>query len=370
MIRRTTPADIFGTTVTAPDSTPPSSSFDDSSTDPTASPASPRSIWWQIRQRFNYFMQVNDLQGRGLWLLGGFLVLAWVSSGIYKVQPDEQGVILLFGRYVDTTNPGLHYHWPFPFERVLLPKVTQVNQLHIGNLPSQSIEDSHTGQMLTGDENIVEAESTVQWRIQDAGKYLFSIEDPRGAVKITAESALREVIGRTPIQAAMSDKRQQIAEETRDLMQRLLDRANSGVYIIQVQLQRVDPPKEVIDAFNDVQRARADQERARNDAESYTNDLLPRAKGDASRIVQDAQAYREQTINLAEGDSKGFLSVYQSYDKAKGVTAWRMYLDSVDEVLRHSTKVIIDTSGKGVNGVVPYLPMTEQDKAMKKDAAK
>lgn len=350
----------------------PSSPADPPVEDLPADAAAP-SAWGRFRQQLHYYVLLLDLPGKGFSLLAGFLLLAWISSGIYKVQPDEQGVILRFGRHVDDTGPGLHYHLPFPVDRVLLPKVTQVNQLHIGNLPVQTADgsdDTHTGQMLTGDENIVEAESTVQWRIKDAGKYLFNIQDPGSAVKITAESALREVIGRTPIQAAMSDKRQQIADETRDLMQRLLDQANAGVYIIQVQLQRVDPPKEVIDAFNDVQRARADQERSRNDAESYTNDILPRAKGDASRIVQDAEAYRAQAVNLAEGDAKGFLSVYQSYDKAKGVTAWRLYLDSVDEVLRHATKVIIDTSGKGVNGVVPYLPMTEQDKAAKKDASK
>lgn len=331
------------------------------------------SAWGRWRQRLRYYCLLWGLQDQGLLLLAGFFLCAWLSSGIYKVQPDEQGVILRFGRYVDDTGPGLHYHLPFPIDRVLLPKVTQVNQLHIGKLPPQSVDglgDPQAGQMLTGDENIVEAESTVQWRIKDAGQYLFDIQNPRDAVKLAAESALREVIGRTPIQAAMSDQRQQIADQTRDLMQRLLDQAKAGVYIIQVQLQRVDPPKEVIDAFNDVQRARADQERSRNDAQSYTNDILPRAKGDAARIIQDAEAYRAQTVNLAEGDAKGFLSVYQSYDQAKGVTAWRLYLDSVDEVLRHATKVIVDTSGKGVNGVVPYLPMSEHDKSAKKDAPK
>ncbi|MEX8493218.1 FtsH protease activity modulator HflK [Sphaerotilus sp.] len=320
-----------------------------------------------------YYVQLLDLQGRGLTLLVSLLLLTWIASGFYKVQPDEQGVILQFGRHAETTGPGLHFHWPFPVETVWLPKVTEVKQLQLGNLRlsgSDSQEDFHEGQMLTGDENIVEAECTVLWRIKDASQFLFNIQDAPQAVKVTAESALREIIGRTPIQSAMSDKRQQIADETRDLLQRLLDKEKSGILIVQVQLQRVDPPKAVIDAFNDVQRARADQERARNDADSYANDILPRARGEANRIIQEAQAYQSQIVNLAEGDAKGFLSVYASYGQAKEVTAWRLYLESVDDVLRHATKVIIDSSGKGVSGIVPYLPMTDRDKVSSREPAK
>jgi len=214
---------------------------------------------------------------------------------------------------------------------------------------------------LTGDENIVEADCVVFWKVKDAGRYLFQIKNPEQAIKIAAESALREVIGRTPIRAAMSDKRQQIADETKQLLQVLLDNEQSGIYVTQVQLQRVDPPVAVIDAFNDVQRARADQERARNEAEAYHNDILPRARGEASHIIQDAEAYKTQAVNLAEGEAKSFLSVYQSYAQAKDVTAWRLYLQSVDAVLKKSGKVIIDSSGKGVSGVVPYMSVSEKN---------
>jgi membrane protease subunit HflK len=326
-----------------------------------------------IRQRAEYYVQLLDLRGKGLALIFGLLFVAWIAAGIYKVQPDEQGVLLRFGKWVDTTGPGLHYHLPYPLETVLLPKVTQVNQLQLGNLrarASDNPDDSHEGQMLTGDENIVEAECTVFWRIKDAGLFLFKVQNAEAAVKVTAESALREVIGRTPIQAAMSDKRQQIADETRNLLQELLDKDHSGVSIVQVQLQRVDPPTAVIDAFNDVQRARADQERARNEAESYANDIIPRARGEATRIVQDAEAYKSQVVNLAQGDAKGFLSVYDSYAKAKDVTSWRLYLESVDEMLKKATKVILDTSGKGMSGVVPYMPLAEKDRPAPKEAAK
>ncbi len=221
--------------------------------------------------------------------------------------------------------------------------------------------------MLTGDENIVEADCAVSWRIKDAGKFLFKINNPEAALKVVAESALREIISRTPIQAAMSDKRQQVADQTRDLLQALLDKADSGILVTQVQLQRVDPPSVVIDAFNDVQRARADQERTRNEAEAYANDIIPRARGEASHIAQESEAYKSQVINLAQGDAKSFDLIYASYARDKEVTAWRLYLESVDDMLNKATKVIIDTSGKGINGVVPYMPLTEKTKP---DAAK
>ncbi|MDB6049308.1 MAG: HflK protein [Pseudomonas sp.] len=324
-----------------------------------------------LRERIHYGVAVMDLKGRGLLLISGLVFLAWISSGIYKVQPDEQGVVLRFGRWADTTASGLHYHFPYPIETVLLPKVTQVNQLQLGSA-STALSTGNSGsrdkQMLTGDENIVEADCTVFWRIKDAGLYLFKINEPERSVKIAAESALREVIGRTPIQAAMSDKRAQIADETRDLLQQLLDSEQAGILITQVQLQRVDPPPQVIDAFNDVQRARADQERARNEAEAYANDVIPRARGDAARITQDAEAYKAQVGNLAEGEAKRFLSVYSSYVQSKDVTAWRLYMESMDEVLKKASKVIIDSSGKGMSGVVPYLPLSDPGKTVQKDA--
>lgn len=333
-----------------------------------AEAVSPMRRW---RQRVGYGMAVMDLGGRGLVLICGLIVFAWISSGIYKVQPDEQGIVLRFGRWQQTAESGLHYHLPYPVETVLLPKITQVNQLQLG---SGSISQGSTSngardkQMLTGDENIVEADCTVFWRIKDARLYLFKISDPERSVKLAAESALREVIGRTPIQSVMSDKRAQIADETRDLLQQLLDREQAGILVTQVQLQRVDPPPQVIDAFNDVQRARADQERSRNEAEAYANDVIPRARGDASRITQEAEAYQAQVGNLAEGEAKRFLSVYNSYVQSKDVTAWRLYMESMDEVLKKASKVIIDSSGKGMSGVVPYLPLNDPGKSVAKEA--
>src|SRR5450830_178137 len=340
---------------------------------PLESEKSSASLGEQARSmglRANRFVAVTGLQGKGLALVAGLLVFVWIVGGIYKVQPDEQGIVLRFGKWVDTTEAGLHYHLPFPLETVLLPKVTTVNQLQLGHAPALGLNDSSLSrdkQMLTGDENIVEADCAVFWRIKDAGQYLFSMDKPEFAIKLAAESALREVIGRTPIQAALSDKRQEIAEETKTLLQGLLDHEQAGILITQVQLQRVDPPPQVIDAFNDVQRARADQERARNEAEAYANDVIPRARGDAARITQDAEAYKAQVGNLADGEAKRFLSVYNSYVQSKEVTAWRLYMESMDEVLKKASKVIIDSSGKGMSGVVPYMPLSEQGKPVQKD---
>ena len=315
-----------------------------------------------IGESLGAVFQIPRLGRSGVVLIVALAFVGWVATSFYKVQPDEQGVVLRFGKWVDTTQPGLHFHWPYPIETVLLPKVTQINQIQLGNSAGAAPGDAAAGrerQMLTGDENIVEADCAVFWKIRDAGEYLFRIDAPEVAVKIAAEGALREVIGRTPIQAAMSDKRQQIADETRQLLQQLLDSEKAGIEITQVQLQRVEPPLAVIDAFNDVQRARADQERARNEAEAYANDVLPRARGEAEHARQDAEAYRTSVVNLAEGEANAFLGVYASFKASPEVTAWRLYLESVDDMLRKSTKVIVDTSGKGLASVTPYMPLTE-----------
>ena len=297
---------------------------------------------------------LQALAGRRGRLIGALALLLWASTGIYKVQPDEQGVVLRFGQWIETREPGLHVHLPYPIDTVLLPQVTQINELQLGDPGA-----ARRNQMLTGDENIVEADGAVSWRIKDAGQFLFKVDQPELAVRLAAESALREVIGRTPIQAALSDKRQQIADETRDLLQKLLDAEQAGIDVTQVQLERVDPPAAVIDAFNDVQRARADQERARNEAEAYANDILPRARGEADRIGQEAEAYRRQTVNLAEGEAKSFLAVYDSYRRAEDVTLWRLYLDGVDEVLRKAQRVIIEAPDRAGPGLVPYLPLAD-----------
>ncbi len=307
--------------------------------------------------------------GRGvIFLIVGAIAL-WLLSGFYRVQPDEQGVVLRFGEWIKTTPPGLNYHLPGPIESVETPKVTRVNRIEIGlrsvgegarSLPVRDIPEESL--MLTGDENIVDIDFTVFWVIKDAGQYLFNIRNPEATVKLSAESAMREVIGQTPIQSALTEGRNQIEEATLSRVQELLDSYEAGIEMRRVQLLKVDPPGPVIDAFIDVQRARADLERLRNEAEAYRNDILPRARGEAEKMVQDANAYREEITNKAQGEAERFLKVLQSYRLAKDVTTQRIYLETLEGVFRGMNKIIIDSSAKGGSGVVPYLPLPEIQK--------
>ncbi|HZH28168.1 MAG TPA: FtsH protease activity modulator HflK [Azospirillaceae bacterium] len=304
--------------------------------------------------------------GKGLLAVLGVLMLVWLFTGVYRVQPDEQGVVLRFGQYVRTEQPGLRYHLPTPIETVELPKVTLVNRVEVGfrsagesrrpggerDIPDESL-------MLTGDENIIDIDFNVFWVIKDAGNYLFRIRNPQDTVRRAAESAMREIIGRTEIQPALTDAREEIEVQTRRLLQQMLDDYQSGVEVTQVQLLKVDPPGPVVDAFNDVQRARSDRERLRNEAEAYRNDIIPRARGDAERLLQEAAAYREQVISLAQGDARRFASVLDAYKQAPEVTAQRIYLETMEQVLRGTNKVIIDAAGENGQGVVPYLPLPD-----------
>jgi membrane protease subunit HflK len=276
-------------------------------------------------------------------------VAVWAASGFYRVQPDQVGLVLRFGELIETTGPGLNYHWPYPIEFVLLPRVTAINQVKIGN--------GTVMQMLTGDENIVEATASISWRVKDPSKFLFNVYDPEGAVKLAGESAVRQIIGLNPIQSGLSDQRQKIADDAQSLLQRILDSYDAGIQITQVQLQRVDPPLAVIDAFNDVQRARADQQRARNEAEAYRNDVLPRARAEADRITQEAQVYREQALNKARSDAERFNALEASFAGDPELTARRLYLDAMEEVLKSAGKIYIDPAAGSASPIVPYLPL-------------
>ena len=294
------------------------------------------------------------------------LVVIWALSGLYRVLPDEQGVVLRFGKFVNTTQPGLNYHFPYPIESVLTPKVTKVNRIDIG---FRSERDSGFGTgggvadvpeeslMLTGDENIVNIDFSVFWVIKDAGKFLFKIQDPEGTVKAAAETAMREVIARSNIQPILTEGRSVIETDTQLIIQEILDEYNSGIQITQVQTQKADPPDQVIDAFRDVQAARADMERSKNEAEAYANDVIPRARGEAAKILQAAEAYKKEVVAKAEGEASRFISIYNEYAKAKKVTQERMFLETMEQVLGDINKIIIDKNSG--SGVVPYLPLQE-----------
>jgi len=300
-------------------------------------------------------------------ILFGLIILAilWALSGLYRVLPDEQGVVLRFGKFVNTTQPGLNYHFPFPIETALTPKVTKVNRIDIGfrserdsGFTSGGVADvPEESLMLTGDENIVNIDFSVFWVIKDAGKFLFKIQDPQGTVKAAAETAMREVIARSEIQPILTEGRSVIETDTEVIIQEILDEYNSGIQITQVQTQKADPPDQVIDAFRDVQAARADMERSKNEAEAYANDVIPRARGEAAKILQAAEAYKKEVVAKAEGEASRFLSIYNEYSKAKQVTQERMFLETMEKVLADINKIIIDKNAG--SGVVPYLPLQE-----------
>jgi membrane protease subunit HflK len=321
-----------------------------------------------IQKTINKFLPGGKSGGGKTILLGlVILVLLWLASGLYRVLPDEQGVVLRFGKFIKTTQPGLNYHLPLPIERALTPKVTKVNRIDVGfrsasdtgrvssvgNVPEESL-------MLTGDENIVDINYSVFWVIKDAEKFLFNIQSPVETVKAASETAMREVIARSEIQSILTEGRLKIETDVQQITQRILDEYGSGIQITQVQTQKADPPSQVIDAFRDVQAARADRERSKNEAEAYANDVIPRARGEAEKILQEADAYKQQVVAAAEGEASRFLAIYNEYRNAKQVTQERMYFETMEKVLADIDKVLIDkNSGQGV---VPYLALPELTK--------
>jgi len=303
--------------------------------------------------------------GGGGVLIAGLIVIAvWLASGIYVVDPDEQGVVTRFGAFVGRTTPGINYHLPWPIESVQTPAVTRENQLNIGyrlgnsegtrDVPEESL-------MLTGDENIVDINFTVFWVIKDAAAFLFNVQNPDsqldGTIKAVAESAMREVVGKNQIEPILTQNREPIQNEMAALMQRILDAYGAGVTVTRVQMQKADPPAQVIEAYRDVQAAQTDQDRMRNEAEAYANKVVPEARGQAARIVQQAEGYKQQVTAEAQGEAARFTSVYDQYKKAPDVTRRRIYLDTMRDIFSEMNKVIVDN--KGGSGVVPYLPLPE-----------
>ena len=316
--------------------------------------------------------------GRLLALIGIVGLVAWLGSGFYRVQPDQEGVVLRFGAFVGKTAPGLNYHIPWPIETALTPATTRINRIEVGFevapdvgfggrlQPNQDLSREGGGRlpgsrevpqealMLTGDENIIDINLSVFWRIRDAGAFLFNARNPGYTVKSAAESMMREVIGRTPIQPALTEARARIEQQVMAGTQAILDQYGAGVEITQVQLQKVDPPTAVIESFRDVQRANTDAETARNEAESFRNDIVPRARGDAARLTAEADGARQANIAEAAGQAQRFLSVYNAYTAAKDVTLRRLYIETMQEILTKTPSIVVDDRLKGI---VPYLPL-------------
>lgn len=285
------------------------------------------------------------------------LLLLWLASGFYQVQPSEEGVVLRFGRYIDTTEAGLHYHLPYPVEEVIKVNVSQERSINLGSSANRdyrnnAFTESH---MLTGDENIVDINLTVVWKIKSASDYLFNVRSPDETVSVAAQSVLREIVGQSEMQPIITGDRGKVEDETKEELQRVLDEFGAGVQIVRVKLQKADPPREVVDAFNEVQRAKADMERFKNEAEAYRNEVLPKARGRAAQVLQDAEAYKASEIEKARGEANRFTSVYSAYKEGRAVTVKKMYLDTLETVLEKSGKIIIDPSQKG--NLLPVLQL-------------
>ena len=320
------------------------------------------------QQHFNNLL--NNNANRSFIVIAIVLVLLWLASGFYNIEQEEQAVVLRFGKFTQVTTPGLNYHFPSPIEKIIIRKVTRAEKEEIGfrsasgsesfnsqrsvqrNVPEESL-------MLTGDENIIDINFTVQWNIKDIKDFVFNVKGPKETVKSAAESAMREVIGNMPV-AANTEDRAMIEMSAKKLLQEMLDSYKVGIQISSFSIQKLDPPAEVIDAFRDVQTARADKEREINQAQAYQNDIIPRARGEASRIIQDAEAYKQEVVAIATGEVSRFDAIRTQYQLAKDVTKKRLYLEMMEQILPNIEKIIIDKDmGKNV---MSYLPLPQLNK--------
>ncbi|MDP9137848.1 MAG: FtsH protease activity modulator HflK [Pseudomonadota bacterium] len=289
--------------------------------------------------------------GRTTWLLPVLALLAlWLYNSIYVVSPEQRGVVLSFGEYSRTTGPGLHFLM-WPIETVERPRVETENLLKFGENSTESL-------MLSGDQNIVDIKFTVLWRIKDAEQFLFNVAAQEQLVRVVAESSMREIVGRTSAEEIRTSGRQVAGAQVQQLIQSTLDSYDSGIQVTGVQLEKADPPPQVVDAFEEVQRAEQNQNRLIREAEQYRNQRLGAARGEAAKIVEDAKGYKARVVNEAQGEAQRFLSVYEQYAKAKDVTRERIFLETLETVLSQSNKVILG----GDQGVVPYLPLPEIQK--------
>ena len=288
-------------------------------------------------------------------------IALWLLSGIYTVGPDEQGIVLRYGAMNRVTSSGLNYHIPFPIERVYTPKVTEVKRIELGfrtidpGPPARYSDKPNESRMLTGDENMVDLDVIVQYRISDAAKYLFNVRNPQTTVGHAAEAAVRQVVGSKPIDEALTTGKGVIQQQTLGEIQNILNKYDSGLTVVAVQLQDVTPPKEVIQSFKDVASAREDQNRLINEAQGYQNQIIPEARGKRAQILRRAEAYRETKIRQARGDANRFLATVREYKKAPGITRKRLYLEMMKDVMPTGDKFILD--GKNGSGVLPILSL-------------
>ena len=288
----------------------------------------------------------------GTFPLVGIFVVLWLLTGIYVVGPDEVGVVQTLGKYSRAAQSGLNYHFPYPIEKVSTPKVTEVKRIEIGFRTvgkNQYQTISRESLMLTGDENIVDAEMIVQYRIKDPVAYTFNFIEPELTVRQASEASLRTVVGRHNIDEALTSGKFMIQEEAKELIQNILDKYNTGILVVAVQLQDVSPPEQVISAFKDVASAKEDKNRMVNQAEGYRNDVMPKARGEAQAQIREAEGYKEARIARAEGDVSKFNAVLKEYRKSKEVTETRLFLETAEEILSNREKIIVPDGKEGSN---------------------
>jgi membrane protease subunit HflK len=296
---------------------------------------------------------VKQYLSRLLPVILGALGLLWLASGVYVVEPGHKGVVRTFGKETARTEPGLNYRYPWPFQRVDVVSVEQVRRIEVGFRAGQRVNEE--AMMLTGDENIVEAQVVVQYRVADPSKYLFRLRDPESTLRGATEVALRSVVGGMTIDQVMIEERARVQEDTRAFVQRLMDDYQSGLAITELKLQAADPPDQVRDAFHDVVRAREDREKLINQARGYQADILPKARGEAQKILREAEGYKEQRVLLATGEAARFLSVLAEYEKAKDVTRDRLHLETIEKILPDIDKIVV--GGDLSQRLLPLLPL-------------
>lgn len=319
----------------------------------------------ELKKRFRHIFDGEHGNRSILFALAAFFLL-WLGSGMYQLQPGEQGVVLRFGKYDRIATAGLRYHLPSPFESVEIVNSEAIRTETMsggrGGMSSREITgsgiiDSSDDKilMLTGDENIINLSFNVQWKVRDVKDFVFNIIHPDSTVRAVAESAMRDVVGRTHINATLTGGKLTVQNEARKLMQDTLDRYHSGIDIVNVNLLEASFPHDVVQSARDVQAARADQDRVRNEAETYRNDIIPKARGKAQRIIQEANGYKQEVIAQAQGDAARFVSVYNQYKLAPEVTRKRMYLESMEKVMSGTRKIVVEEK----SGVLPYLPLND-----------
>ena len=311
---------------------------------------------------------LDDLMKNVPFGFGGLAAVAialWLATGFYKVAADEQGVVIRFGEWVRTTQPGLQYHAPAPIESVLKPKVTRINRINISDAQREQTQlhgaaklrlNTNENLILTGDEKLVTINFNIMWKIGDAGKFLFNVRKQEETIRAAAESVMRDVIGQTNSNTALAEGRRNIEKKVQSNLQRIVDEYNMGVIITEINMQKADPPSPVIDAFLDVQRARADMDRIKRQAEGFRNKLIPEARGDAERMIQEALAYKQEKITHAKGEAERFNTILTAYNKSKEVTRRRLYIEAMETIMSNTQKTIVDQS---TQSVVPYLPLNK-----------